>query len=176
MVHLCFHHGGSVNFVREEYVGGEVVDLGGVDVDYILTTVFHEYAKVRLHYLNVVGFVYKCEDDILDNGFSMLYSDKDDMAGTSATQVETQDGTTQKKRKKKTVTTKAIIHDGDGTSQAASEPAIPRHRTRSTTRRVSSASVEGNGGEIGEVNPIGEVGRHLNIFDWELDPLNDVLS
>ncbi|KAB1219380.1 hypothetical protein CJ030_MR3G001137 [Morella rubra] len=77
MVHLCFHHGGSVNFVRGEYVGGEVVDLGGVDVDYISTTVFHEYAKVRLHYLNVVGFVYKCEDDILDNGFSMLYSDKD---------------------------------------------------------------------------------------------------
>ncbi|KAB1209051.1 hypothetical protein CJ030_MR6G025925 [Morella rubra] len=48
-----------------------------MDADYISTTVFHEYAKVRLHYLNVVGFVYKFEDDVLNNGFSMLYSVKD---------------------------------------------------------------------------------------------------
>ncbi|KAB1212479.1 hypothetical protein CJ030_MR5G005020 [Morella rubra] len=77
MVHLCFHHEGSLNFVCREYVGGEVVDLGWMDIDYISTTVFYEYAKVRLHYLNVVVFVYKFEDDILDNGFSMLCSDKD---------------------------------------------------------------------------------------------------
>lgn len=46
MVHIYIHHRSSLNFVCEEYVEGEVVDLGVVDPDYILTTVFHEYAKV----------------------------------------------------------------------------------------------------------------------------------
>lgn len=77
MVHVYIHHRSSLNFVCGEYVGGEVVDLGVVDPDYISTTVFHEYAKARLEYLNMVGFVYKFKEDVLNNGFSLLYSDKD---------------------------------------------------------------------------------------------------
>ncbi|KAB1220113.1 hypothetical protein CJ030_MR3G005600 [Morella rubra] len=59
---------------------------------------------------------------------------------------------------------KKVSTDGEGTSPAASEPTIPRHRTRAMVVKLV------------EVNTIGEVGRHLKIFDWELDLLNDVLS
>lgn len=48
MLHIYMYHGSSLNFVHRDYVEGEVVDLELHDPDYISTTTFHEYVKLRM--------------------------------------------------------------------------------------------------------------------------------
>ncbi|KAB1222545.1 hypothetical protein CJ030_MR2G013454 [Morella rubra] len=77
MVRLFLYHGGSMNFVKGAYVGGEVTFLGDLDPDFISVTHILKHAKVELKYNNVKRMCCKLGRDSFVDSMTLLHTDAD---------------------------------------------------------------------------------------------------
>jgi hypothetical protein len=76
MVRVLIYHGGSPEFLRMCYVGGQIFDQGDIDVDLLSIT---DWAKKlqELGYMNYTGYWYKLDDEVSYNGLAYIRNDND---------------------------------------------------------------------------------------------------
>ena len=54
MVKIVMHHGGRVEFLKSDYIGGQISDLGDLDPDYISVTLLWTLLKTVMNYADAV--------------------------------------------------------------------------------------------------------------------------
>jgi hypothetical protein len=76
MVRVLIYHGGCPEYLRMNYVGGEIYDQGKIDEDLLL--IMHWGKKLQsLGYRNHSGFWYKLDDEWSDNGLHHICNNSD---------------------------------------------------------------------------------------------------
>lgn len=76
MGRVLIYHGGSPEFLRMCYVGGQIFDQGDINVDLLSIT---DWAKKlqELGYMNYTGYWYKLDDEVSNNGLAYIRNDND---------------------------------------------------------------------------------------------------
>ncbi|KAB1221987.1 hypothetical protein CJ030_MR2G018479 [Morella rubra] len=77
MVKIVIHHGRRVEFLKSDYIGGQISDLGDLDPDYISVTHLWTLLKTSMNYADAVELWCKLERDDSQSDLTPLKCDTD---------------------------------------------------------------------------------------------------